>query len=156
MGKKILVAFDDSENAIRAVEFLAGTFSSEHRVTLFSVLQDTAALCDMNSPELTPYFQEQQHSFCTLEEKKKSLLTSALEQAKEILVKAGFSQENIDLKLDFKAKGVARDIVIEAVNGYDLVVLGRRGVSGIREFFFGSVSQKVLHSAGNVSILIVN
>ncbi|CAB5084075.1 hypothetical protein D3OALGB2SA_818 [Olavius algarvensis associated proteobacterium Delta 3] len=156
MGKKFLVAFDDSENAIRAVEFLANTFAPEHRVTLFSVLQDTAALCDMNSPELTPYFQQQQQSFCTLEEKKKSLLTSALEQAKDILIRAGFSEENIDIKLDFKSKGVARDIVIEAANGYDLIVLGRRGVSGIREFFFGSVSQKVLHSAGNVSILVIN
>ena len=156
MGKKILVAFDDSENAIRAVEFLANTFTTEHRITLFSVLQDSAALCDMNSPELTPYFKEQQHSFCTLEEKKKSLLSSALEQAKDILVKAGFSDENIDMKLDFKAKGVARDIVNEAINGYDLVILGRRGISGIREFFFGSVSQKVLHSAGNVSIMIIN
>jgi len=156
MGKKILVAFDDSENAIRAVEFVAKTFTTEHRITLFSVLQDTAALCDMNSPELTPYFREQQYSFCTLEEKKKSLLSSALEQAKDILIEAGFSDKNIEVKLDFKAKGVARDIVIEAANGYDLVILGRRGVSGIREFFFGSVSQKVLHSAGNVSILIIN
>jgi len=156
MGKKIMVAFDDSENALRAVEFLAKTFTTDHRVTLFSVLQDSAALCDMNSPELTPYFKEQQHSFCTLEEKKKSLLSSALEQAKEILIEAGFSEDHIDMKLDFKAKGVARDIVIEATNGYDLVVMGRRGISGIREFFFGSVSQKVLHSAGNVSILIIN
>ena len=156
MSQKILIAFDDSENALRAVEYVARTFTNDCQVELFCVLPDTAALCDMNSPELTPYFQQQQHSFCTLEEKKKSLLTSALGQAKDILTQAGFSKENIDIKLDFKSKGVARDIVIEAANGYDLIVLGRRGVSGIREFFFGSVSQKVLHSAGNVSILIIN
>ena len=156
MAKKILVGFDDSENAIRAVEFITQTFSPDNRVTLFSVLQDTAALCDMNSPELTPYFKEQQQSFCTLEEKKKGLVEEALEKAKAMLTEAGFSSGNIKTKVNAKSKGVARDIVDEANRGYDLVVLGRRGVSGVREFFFGSVSNKVIQAAKDVSILVVN
>jgi nucleotide-binding universal stress UspA family protein len=156
MAKKILVGFDDSENAIRAVEFITSTFSSDNRVTLFSVLQDTAALCDLNSPELTPYFKEQQQSFCTLEEKKKSLVEAALDKAKAMLLAAGFPANNIKMKVNPKSKGVARDIVDEANKGYDLVVLGRRGVSGVREFFFGSVSNKVIQAAKDVSILVVN
>lgn len=156
MAKKILVAFDDSENAIRAVRFVTETFSPGHRVTLFSVLQDTAALCDLNSPELTPYFKEQQQSFCTLEEKKKSLVDEALKSARKMLLDAGFPEEGINIKVGAKSRGVARDIVDEAHSGYDLVVLGRRGVSGVREFFFGSVSSKVIQAAKDVSILIVN
>ena len=156
MAKKILVAFDDSDNAIRAVQFVTETFASRHRVTLFSVLQDTAALCDLNSPELTPYFKQQQQSFCTLEEKKKSLVAEALKKAKEMLLDAGFPKENISVKAEPKSKGVARDIVDEAHTGYDVLVLGRRGISGVREFFFGSVSSKVIQAAKDVSILIVN
>ncbi|MDF1593640.1 MAG: hypothetical protein P1P89_19200 [Desulfobacterales bacterium] len=71
MGRKILVAFDDSKNAMRAVQFVAESFSPDNNVTLLSVLQNTAALCEMNSPELTPYFVSQQDSFCVLEDKKK-------------------------------------------------------------------------------------
>jgi nucleotide-binding universal stress UspA family protein len=156
MPKKILVAFDDSENAIRAVGFVTETFAPAHRVTLFSVLQDTAALCDLNSPELTPYFKQQQQSFCTLEEKKKSLIDEALKKAKKMLLDAGFDSEKISIKVEPKSKGVARDIVDEAHTGYDVVVLGRRGISGVREFFFGSVSSKVIQAAKDVSILIVN
>ena len=38
MAKKILVAIDDSENALRAVEFVANTFTPDNRITLFNVL----------------------------------------------------------------------------------------------------------------------
>ena len=77
MGNKILVALDDSENAMRAVEFIAKSFTTDHYVTLFSVVRDTAAICDMESPSLTPYFMAQQAAFCSLEDKKKDLINEA-------------------------------------------------------------------------------
>jgi nucleotide-binding universal stress UspA family protein len=156
MKQKILVAFDDSENSMRAVEYLARTFSKDVRITLFSVLQDTAALCDMNSPELTSYFKSQQTAFCALEDQKRKLVLEALDRAKESLVAAGFDPANITLKAEAKKKGVARDIILEAGEGYNLVVLGRHGISGIKDFFYGSTSQKVLSSIKDVSVLVVN
>jgi len=149
MDKKILVAIDDSENAMRVVEFVANLFTTDTKITLFNVVQDTAALCEMNSPELTPYFKSQQHSFCLLEDKKKELVDEALQKAKEVLLGAGFDVKNITIK-------VARDIVKEAQSGYSTIVLGRRGVSGIKEFILGSVSQKVFNSAKDISVLVVN
>ena len=86
MRRKILIAFDDSENAMRAVSYVAETFSKNVRLTLFSVLHDTAALCDMNSPELTPYFKSQQHAFCVLEDKQKELVSEAQLKAKALLM----------------------------------------------------------------------
>lgn len=156
MDKKVLVAIDDSENAMRAVEFIANSFATDNKITLFNVIQDTAALCEMNSPELTPYFKSQQRSFCLLEEKKQELVNQAVEKAKEILMYAGFDENNITVKSEIKKSGVARDIVKEAESGYDVIVLGRRGMSGIKEFILGSISQKVFHSAKNISVLFVN
>ena len=155
MGQNILIAFDDSDNAKRAVEYVARTFSSGNRVTLYTVLQDTAALCDMQSPELTPYFKSQQQAFCALEEKKKDIIATALEKATAILRDAGFDTENIRIKAEPKNKGIARDIAIEARSGYDLIVLGRRGVSSIKDYLMGSIPQKVLHLAPEASILVV-
>ena len=60
MGKKVLVAFDDSENAMRAVEFIVTTLTNDCDITLLSVMPDTAAICDMDSPSLVPYFRSQQ------------------------------------------------------------------------------------------------
>jgi nucleotide-binding universal stress UspA family protein len=156
MGQRILVAFDDSENAMRAVEFITESFTKEHRITLFSVIPDTPAICDMNSPSLTPYFISKQAEFCALEDQKKELVNEALQKAKEVLLKAGFDKRNITIKLETRQKGIARDILNEAHSGYDTIVLGRRGLSGIREFVLGSISQKVLHSARDMSVIVVD
>jgi nucleotide-binding universal stress UspA family protein len=156
MEKKILVAIDDSENAERAVNFVANFFTLNNKITLFSVLQDTASLCAMNSPELTPYFTSQQSSFCLLEEKKKDLVSKALQKSKTILMDAGFEEKNITIKAELKKSGVARDIIKEAQSDYNIIVMGKRGVSGIKDFLLGSISQKVFNLAKDVSVLFVN
>ena len=156
MAQKILLAIDDSENAIRAVEFVASTFTADNRITLFNVVQDTATMCEMNSPELTPYFTSQQSSFCLLEEKKKELVTEALQKSKTILLDAGFEEKNITIKAELKKDGVARDIIKEAQSGYNVIVMGKRGVSGIKDFLLGSISQKVFNLAKDISVLFVN
>jgi nucleotide-binding universal stress UspA family protein len=156
MGRKILAAFDDSENAMRAVQFIATSFTKEHQITLFSVLPDTATICDMNSPSLTPYFISKQTEFCALEDQKKELVNEALQKAKELLLKAGFEEKNITIKVQAKKKGIVRDLIKEANSGYDTIVLGRRGLSGVKDFILGSVSQKVLHLAKDISVIVVD
>jgi nucleotide-binding universal stress UspA family protein len=156
MAQKILIPFDDSENAMRAVSYVGRTFTKDSQVTLFHVLQDTAALCELHSPELTDYFVSQQSQFCVLETKKKELMEEAMAKAKASLVNAGFADSQIEILIEMKKSGVARDILGIGESGYDTVVMGRRGLSGIREFFLGSVSQKVFHAAKNVTVVVVN
>ena len=155
MSKKILIAFDDSENAQRAVGAVAETFARDSYITLFSVVMDTEALCKMNSPALTPYFKSQQSAFCTMADKKKELVETAMQQAKETLMDKGFEEKNISTKNQDMQEGVARDIIHEAEDGYDIVVIGRGGPSGIRDFFFGSTSQKVINAAREFSIFVI-
>lgn len=156
MAKKILVAFDDSENAMRAVEYIASSFSQDQQITLLSIIPDTAAICDMNSPSLIPYFQERQASFCTIEDHKRELVDEALRKAKGTLMEAGFDEKNITTKAQTKKKGVARDIISEANSGYDTIVVGRKGHSKVKDFLLGSVSQKILNLAKDVSVILVD
>jgi nucleotide-binding universal stress UspA family protein len=156
MAKKILVAMDDSENAQRAVELVAKSFSTDNTIVLFSVMLDSQALCKMNSPELSPIFRAQQSNFCALEDKKKELVTTAVNKAKAVLMSYGWDDDLVEIKISNKNRGVARDILLEAENGYQLVVIGRRGVSGLKEFFLGSTSQKVFSGAKEISVLIAN
>ena len=155
MGQKILVALDDSENAMRAVTFIAGSFTHDHEITLFSVAPSTAVICELDSPELTPHFRSHQGVFCAMEDKKRELVKTALNNAKDMLIKSGFDKNNVTTKVETQKKGIARDIIDEANSGYDTVVLGRRGMSGIKEFFLGSISQKVLHATKDLTVLLV-
>jgi nucleotide-binding universal stress UspA family protein len=156
MQKKILVALDDSENALRAVDFVSRTFTPDHEITLFSVLQDMTALYEHYSPELTPYFLTQRDAFTSLDDKKKDLIEEAAEKAKDLLLKAGFEEKKVIVRIEEQKKGIARDIIDEANSGYDAIVMGRRGLSSITGFILGSVSQKVLHSAKNISVVVVD
>jgi nucleotide-binding universal stress UspA family protein len=155
MGDKVLIAFDYSENAIRAVTFAANALHREHRITLFNVIPDTATLCEMQSPELHPVFLAQRAAFCSIEDKERDLVHEAAGKAKDVLLGSGFAEEQVSVKVVTKSKGIARDIIAEARLGYDLVVLGRRGMTGIKEFFIGSISHKVLGALRETSVLIV-
>jgi nucleotide-binding universal stress UspA family protein len=156
MEKRILVAMDESANALRAVQFVSRSFTPDHQVVLFHVIMDTPAVCNINSPELTPLFMQHQLSFCSIEEKKKELVGKAMTEAKRLLTQAGFPEKNISQRMEKRKKGIARDIIAEAKTGYHAVVMGRRGLSGVAEFFIGSVSQKVLHGTKDLSVILVS
>ena len=68
MAKKILLAMDESENAMRAAEFITQTFNKDNEVTIFSVVLDTPTVCEMDSPSLTPHFTAQKDVFCWVED----------------------------------------------------------------------------------------
>lgn len=157
MENKILVAVDNSGNAMKAVKYVAKTVKPSSAVTMLSVLPDPTAACELDGPSLIPIFKENIKTFCTIEEAKKSAVEGFMEEAKKILVKAGFPSNNIAMRLRKKKVGIARDILKEAERGkYDSIVIGRRGMSGIKQFTFGSVSNKVLQLAENVAIIIVD
>jgi nucleotide-binding universal stress UspA family protein len=156
MAKKILIAFDDSENAMRAVNFVGAHLTTNCEVTLLNVLPDTEIMCAIQSPELTPYFLEQQAYFCNLETKKKEIMERELQRARAHLIACGFEDKNVSIQLNKRDQGIARDIIKEAMTGgYELVVLGRKGMSGIKDFLLGSIAQKVLHSVKGLSVLLV-
>jgi nucleotide-binding universal stress UspA family protein len=79
-----------------------------------------------------------------------------MQRAKKVLLAAGFNDKNIEIKMENKNRGVARDILTEAEKGYHMIVIGRRGISGLKEFFLGSISQKVFSGARDISVLIAN
>jgi nucleotide-binding universal stress UspA family protein len=155
MPLKILLAMDDSENALRAAVQVAACFKSDSRVTLFNVAVDTATLCHLDSSIQTPYGAVQQSRFHALEEKKRAQVDVALSRARQTLLEKGFDADRVAIRIKPKKMGIARDILAEARSGYDLLVVGRKGFSGIKEFFSGSTANKVFSYAKDITVLIV-
>jgi nucleotide-binding universal stress UspA family protein len=79
-----------------------------------------------------------------------------MDKAKALLIKSGLESKNIQIKIQQWKKGVARDILSELRAGkYDTVVMGRRGLSGTKAFFAGSVSNKIIQHAKNCGVWVV-
>ena len=157
MARKILVAVDESNNSLKAIKYVATNMNTGAAVTLLSVLPDATAACGLDGPSLTPVFRANRKTFCALEDTKKSAVKAFMEKAKKTLVQKGFASKNVAIKICKKKVGIARDILKEAERGkYDTLVVGRRGLSGIKQFVLGSVSDKIVKFAKKVSVVVVD
>lgn len=157
MASKILIAVDESKNSMKAVNYVAKGMNSAATVMLFSVLPDATAACGLDSPSLTPLFRQNRQTFCAIEDTKKDTVNAFMQKAKKVLVESGFASKNVAVKIRKKKSGIARDILKEAEKGkYDTLVIGRRGLSGIKQFLLGSISDKVVKFAKKASVVVVD
>lgn len=160
--KKILLAVDASENAMRAVEYTGSIAGSTKgfQVELFCVERlphrDTfpdetawAESCERTREELKTFMAQARTRLETLGMARESITDQYL-----ISCTSPFPNETFSCS---RGTSVAQDIM-EAVRqgGFGTVVVGRRGVSKAEEFLFGSVSNKIIHSAKDVTVWVVS
>ncbi len=155
MQKKILVLVDGSERTIQTVNYIKDFMPIDNnmKIVLFHVFSDVPE----EYRELEGYLNcinvEDQLKSREVEEKRK--IITYLEEAKKILISGGFSEQLIEVKFQPLEKGVARDIIEEAKNGYTAVVMRRRGMGVIKNIILGSVAVKLLQSLTFIPIIIV-
>ena len=150
-SKKILVAVDFSENSIRAVryvgEFAAGTDSE---VTLYHVVHDAEPIM---GDEGWNYWKTMEDK---LELRVGQEIDKVFKRCGRILHGAGFDTSRIHEKCLIGSVGRARDIIKEATWGeYGTIIMGRKGVSNLKEFSLGRVTAKVLERAAGFAVWIV-
>lgn len=160
--KKILLAIDASENAMRAVEYTGRIIGDCNG---FSV----ALLCIEQLPHRDLYADEEAwKSAC---EATRTRLRTFLNQAKDLLVGMGVSLDKITEQyvtscvspfgepapVCSRGTGAAQEI-LSVLNAGDFgtVVVGRRGVSKAEEFLFGSVSNKIIHSVKDRTVWVIS
>ncbi|MBF0412834.1 MAG: universal stress protein [Desulfamplus sp.] len=155
MEKKILVLVDGSERTIQTVNYVKDFMPVDNNTHI--VLFHVSSGVPEEYRELEAYLNcintEEQLKNQEIEEKQK--ITTYLEDAKKILISGGFPAKSIEVKFHCLKKGVARDIIEEAKNGYTAVVMRRRGMGVIRNIILGSVAVKLLQSLTFIPIIIV-
>lgn len=147
MTRKFLVLVDGSERSIRTVNYLKDFMPVEGntRIVLFHVF---AGL-----PEEYRQLEEPSRSWETEQEK---IIRAHMEQAKNILITGGFSEQSVEIKFQRLEEGIARDIIDEAKKGYSAVVMSRRGIStALQSIILGSVAVKLLQSLTFIPIIFV-
>lgn len=151
-SQKVLIAVDTSENSLRAVNH-AGLMLSGTRchITLFHSKRHLRRFVPQEVIEAAPEFEELWRN------KAEEQIAPQMKKAKQILLEAGMREDQVTTKTVDGSRSAASDILKEArTSDCGTIILGRRGVSGIREFFLGSVSSKVIQGGGGLTVWIVH
>ncbi|OPX34793.1 MAG: hypothetical protein B1H11_10165 [Desulfobacteraceae bacterium 4484_190.1] len=148
---KVLLAFDGSEGAMKAVDY-TGTMlgNSKSEITLMYVLRGLNLL----QPEDKSLVMKEEKA---LFEDAKTGAEPMFNEAKSRLINAGFDPARITTMPVVGVSSRAGAIVQEAKeNGYGTIVVGRRGLSKVAEFFLGGVSNKIIHLAKEMAVWVVS
>jgi len=153
--KKLLILVDGSERAIHTVTYVKNFMpvGENTRIVLFHVFSGVPEEYRELEKEPTCLDAVNQLKNRKTEEGRK--IQAYLEEAKKILIAGGFPEQSIEVKFHSLEKGVARDIIDEARNGYSAVVLRRRGMGALKNLVLGSVAVKLLQSLTFIPIVIV-
>jgi len=151
-SRKVLVSMDSSENALRAAEYASVMLSgTDCQITLFHSKRHLRRFVPQEVIEAAPEFEELWRN------KAGEQIGPQMKKAREMLLEAGLSEIQITTKIVDGSRSAASDILQEArTSGCGTIVLGRRGVSGVREFFMGSVTSKVLQGSGGLAVWVVH
>jgi nucleotide-binding universal stress UspA family protein len=159
MKHKILIAIDTSENSLKAAKYAAGILGSESHVTLYHVFFKLPHR-DIQESDFLPHHAPISENIITDFKKwvaeQRYAVEEAMDRAKKILIEGGLELQNVKVKIEEGKQGVARDILNELKEGgYDTMIVGRRGLSGVKRFFSGSVTAKIMQHAENCAVWVV-
>ena len=146
--RHIMVAVDSSDNARRAVLFVADFFGCYEgfQVTLLHIILEPTATYFKDDDEREKWLKEH----CDQADK-------IMKEYKHILVDAGFPEDKVNVRVEItKAPSVADCILKEQEEmKCCTIVIGRRGISKKEEFIFGSTSNKIIHEARKCAVLVI-
>lgn len=145
MFNKILVAVDGSDYSKKALDYaleLAEKFDG--KITLIHVYSTVVPLAASADLVSTPVLNPVSASLAAkLSEEAKQRGKLILDEAEQVAERHGISVEKLLMEGD-----AVKEIVAEAhEEKYDLIVVGHRGLSKLREWVLGAVSEGVSHKA---------
>jgi len=147
-NKNILIAVDESENARRAVSYVAQLLGGAEgfKVTVLHVIPRP-------EEDFFPNEGEKEQWLRTYREK----IEGILEEYMDILIRGGFKAGSVSTKSELRyCPSMAECILAERDKShYDTIVVGRQGLSRKERFLFGSISNKIVNHANNCAVWVV-
>jgi nucleotide-binding universal stress UspA family protein len=147
-NRNILIAVDDSDNSRRAVAYVADLLGgiAGFKVTVLHVIAEPEEDFFPTAAERDAWM-----------EREGQRITGVLAVYREILLKAGFSEEAVKTRSTIKyCPSLAECILQERPDDYGTLVVGRKGRTRTEEFLFGSVSSKIVDHAKEATVWVVS
>lgn len=155
MGKKILLAVDDSVYSKEAVKYAARIASATENITytLFNVKPLVSQIL-IEGAEADP---EAKAQINTLVRRNTEAARRVVDNLKDLMVGEGIRENRIQSVTESTHLGVAKDILNRAEEGlYDAILMARRGLTPSRDFFIGTIAAKLMEHALKIPVWIVD
>jgi nucleotide-binding universal stress UspA family protein len=152
-GQKLLLPFNFTEQDRKALDFVIQTFAhvKDIEISVFHAYTPIPEI-EASDSSVTGRLKDQLGYLTT----KLSEQETALQEVKKALVEKGFRESSINCIFKARKKDIAAEIIDVVSNeGHRLIVLNRKS-SKVSRFFTGSVSQKVVSSAKEITVCIVS
>jgi nucleotide-binding universal stress UspA family protein len=147
---KILVCTDGSESSQKALEE-ASVIAQGCNVVEVTIIHVHDPSIDKTFPYYESISAEQMKNFQDMMAEQKKEREKILSKASKFL-----EEKNIKTRTILKEGHPSHTIVnVAKEEGFDMIVMGSRGLGGLKKFFLGSVSNAVVQEAENCSVLVV-
>ncbi len=152
--RKILVAVDGSAQSMDMIHYVSKTVPQTGiGIVVYQVISKVPEVFwDLGKD---PAWQQKIESLRAWEKQQETLAANFMNRVTEVFTDAGFSPWTIITRIGRQKEGIARDIISEARQGYDVVVIGRGKSSGEEGAPLGSVASKVLGAASSFSLWLI-
>ena len=148
INRNILIAADESENAERAVTYVGKLLGGikGFKVRLLHVISEPEDDYFLKDADKEQWFNEYRQQ-----------VDKMFDKYSNILIDAGFNHEDVSTRSTIRyCPSMAECILAEIDNvEYSTLVVGRQGLTHKEEFLFGSISGKIVRTAKNCTVWVV-
>ena len=151
---KILLAVDGSDQAFEAARYASRLFSPNRiEVVLFHVLTKIPeSFWDI---EKDPTLILKEATLSDWRDHQKKKIQELMESARQLFLDRGMPENAVSAKIQERQVGIARDIIHESQREYNAVILGRWGMSLLKDFLWGSIAEKIIGSLIHLPLCVV-
>lgn len=152
--RKILLAVDGSEQSMDAVRFVCNSVGrAKAEIVVYQVMSKVPEVFwDLGND---PAWEQKIASLRTWEKQQETIAIGFMNTALMLFKEAGFDPGTVTTKIGRQKEGIARDIIAEARQGYDVLVIGRGKSSTEEGTPLGSVASKILSAATTFSLWLI-
>lgn len=159
-SRKIIIALDTSENAMKCVQYAGKMFAqSDVQFLLLHVIREYDFHFDEVREKDDVANRESRWDETTQEKlaKVENQISYIMNDARRELEKSGIASNQITAKILTGMATRGGSIAAQALmGGYSTVIIGRKGLSQVMEFNMGRVCYKIIQLANELAVWVVN
>jgi nucleotide-binding universal stress UspA family protein len=145
--KKILLAVDGSDQAFEAARYVSQLFLPNcMEVVLFHSFWEARK---------DPAYRHRQAFIAEWMIEQERAIQEFLKRARRLFLDRGVPEELVITKIKERKLGIVRDIVEECQGGFDAVVVGREGLSKLKDLVLGNIAKELIRCPLHIPLCVV-